>query len=102
MEAPRPELLRRREEQQVDVPGLPRHPLHLHLPRPCAAEPLHLPPAARAVGTLHRPSSDGAVAFKRYTFLCTALVWSKRLPIARVALDRTRSTNAFHVGAETS
>jgi hypothetical protein len=39
---------------------------------------------------------------KPYTFLCTALVWSKRPPIARVTLDRTRSANAFHVGPETS
>jgi hypothetical protein len=39
---------------------------------------------------------------KPHTFLCAALVWSKQLPIARVTLDLTRNTNAFHVGPETS
>src|SRR6516165_10398632 len=57
--------------------------------RRAAIVSVSLAATCRTTAIALRPSSRRAVASSPYTFLCTALVWSKRLHIARVILELT-------------
>ena len=63
---------------------------------------MHLPPLLGQLVCSRQAEFPKGCRLKPCTFLCAALVWSKRLHIARVTLDLTRSANAFHVGPEAS